>query len=126
MSEFIPKNYLETELQAAHADRSKFNEFLKTFVRSHVFVPSATDISIDPGSFQPVLLDKNGERRMVVFTAKERAKVIAHIGTFGQELLTATLIKRMPPGTGLVVNPGLDVGFDIGAEGLKRMSDGFF
>ena len=63
---------------------------------------------------------------MVVFTAKERAKVIAHIGTFGQELLTATLIKRMPPGTGLVVNPGLDVGFDIGAEGLKRMSDGFF
>ena len=126
VSVFIPQNQVETDLQAAQADPENFGAFLKKFLLAEVYVPSVTDVEKDPESFRPVLYDKKGEPLMIVFTSKDRAKAVAHIGQFGMPLRVATLVKRMPPGTGLFVNPGESVGFDMSAEGLKRLGQGFY
>ncbi|MAK61674.1 MAG: hypothetical protein CMK09_11900 [Ponticaulis sp.] len=126
MTEFIPQNALETDLQAAMADHSKFSAFLKTFIRSEIYVPSVTDVEKDPESFRPVLLDKDGKPLMVVFTSKERAKSVAHVGAYGMPLLGARLVKGMPTGTGLYVNPGEAVGFDMSPEGVAKLAGSFF
>lgn len=126
MTDFFPQNDLETELQAAMADRSKFGEFLKTLVRSSIYVPSVTDIEKNPADFRPVLLDKNGKPHMVVFTSKERASAVAHVGAYGSFILGARLIRGIPPGSGLYVNPGVSAGFDMSPEGVAKLASGFF
>lgn len=122
MTEFIPQNALEIELQMAKAPGGDFNAFLKTFLQSEVYVPSATDVDANPDDFRPVLFDKDGEPLMVVFTAKERAKSVSHIASYGLMYSAGHLIKNMPAGTGLFVNPAQGAGFSMSSTGLARLA----
>ncbi len=122
MTDFIPQNPLETALVEALAPTGNFNDFLKTFVQSVVYVPSATYVAKDPSNFRPVLFDKNGEPHMLVYTARDRTDAVARVGPFVNALSVSQLLKAMPPGTGLIVNPDLSASFSMGATGLQRLA----
>ncbi|WP_377380356.1 SseB family protein [Ponticaulis profundi] len=122
MVSFIPQNKLEIDLQAARADGGNFAAFLPNFVRASVFVPSVSDVHKNPGDFQPVLFDQEGEPRMIVFTAESRAASVSHVGPYVKSLPVQRLVTGMPMRTGLLVNPGESVGFSISAAGLRRLA----
>lgn len=66
-----------------------------------------------PGGFDPVYFDRGGVPMLAAFTSFE---LTAHVTELAQHALTMTgrdLVLRMPPGQGIVVNPGHDVGFEI-------------
>jgi len=122
MSEFIPKNELEIELVKALSPGGNFNDFLNYFVKSVIYLPSATFVQADPEKFRPILFDKGGEPHMLAFTARERADAVAHVGPFVNDINVVKLLETMPAGTGLIINPDLRASFSMGATGLQRLA----
>lgn len=122
MTEFIPQNPLETALVAALAPGGDFGGFLKLFVKSEVYLPSATFVQPNPANFRPILFDKGGEPHMLAYTARDRTEAVARVGPFVNAISVYRLLKMMPTGTGLIVNPDLRASFSISATGLQRLA----
>lgn len=122
MSDFIPQNPLEIALQAALAPGGQFAEFLKVFVKSETYLPSAKYTGVDTTNFHPILFDKGGEPHMLAFTARDRTSAVAHVGPFISDIPVHQLLRNMPAGTGLIVNPDLSASFSLSAAGLQRLA----
>lgn len=118
IEKLVPVNPLEESLACAQAGRMQMKEFLAILRVSDLFMVSQSEGGAASG-VQPILFDRNGVPMAAVFTDSSRAsrygdlvKVIIRMN--GEELL-----KQVPPGYGIVLNPGFDTGLEILPEGLK-------
>jgi hypothetical protein len=85
---------------------------------SVVLVASRAEVGEDLAGFEPVLYDGDGESLLSVFTAAERADAVPDQTPFLVALTGEDLVRRMPDGFGLIVNPGNDLGFQVPARGV--------
>jgi hypothetical protein len=83
-----------------------------------VLVPSTVDVEPDLNGLQPVLFERNGESLLTVFTNTVRADALTEEAPYLVAVAGEDLIRRMPDGVGLVVNPRSESGFEVPARGI--------
>ena len=115
-SDFVP--LLDRAVRAARSGKLSMETVLWTFAASTICVPSGADPGVDKQGLRPVFYPKGDLKMLLVFSSPEAAKVTSDLAPF---LLTTSgyeLLHAMPLQSGLVVNPGTDIGFDTPPEGL--------
>jgi hypothetical protein len=123
--EFVPLNAIERTLIKAMAAEISLQEFLQTFVSSEVVLPSATEVQSDGRGLSPLIYDKSGYQMVAIFTHLDRARHCESVAPYSLVLGGRDLLVRIPPGFGIVVNPGFLVGFDISPNSIGQIKQDF-
>jgi len=121
MKEFRPLNELELALDQAQGGRLGVSELMRVLLSSKLAVPSAEEVMADGSGFSPLLFNKNGVQMLACFSDKSRVGEFADMTPYCLMMQGRELLRRMPPGYGLVINPGLAVGFDMTPDGILRI-----
>lgn len=125
MEEFVSLNELESKLVAAKQGRVPVGDFVHQLLSSEIALPTASEVQADGSGFEPVLFDNEGVRMLAAFTARDRVTELGQIAKFCLMIKGADILRRIPKGYGLVVNPGLKVGFEISPQGISEILDEF-
>jgi hypothetical protein len=121
--EFVPINELESTLLAASENLVPVSDFVRLLYSSEIALLSASEVKTDGTGFEPVIFDKQGISMLAAFTAKERTTHLQHIARFCLVMKGFDVLRRMPKGYGLVVNPGLAEGLEISPSGIAEILD---
>ena len=121
MEKFNPLNDFEWSLLAAKENKISVEIFLQKFVRSILALPTTKKVQEDGSGFEPVLFDKIGISMLAAFTDKTRASYLSDIARYCLEMNGLEVLRRIPPGYGLVVNPGFGVGLELSPEGIAEI-----
>jgi hypothetical protein len=121
MEEFVSLNELESTLLAARQGHVPTGDFVQQLLLSEIALPTASEVQADGSGFEPVLFEKQGTTMLAAFTAKERVAQLGQMAQFCLMIKGAEVLRRIPKGYGLVVNPGLKVGFEISPEGISEI-----
>jgi hypothetical protein len=121
--EFVPINELESMLLAASENLVPVRDFVRLLCSSEIALLSASEVQTDGSGFEPVIFDKQGISMLAVFTAKERTTHFLHVAKFCLVMKGFDVLRRMPKGYGLVVNPGLTKGLEISPSGIAEILD---
>jgi hypothetical protein len=123
---FDPENALERALLLAQQGKASVGEVLKLLVASSVYVLSETEVMRDGrGGLNPVFFNTPDGQFMAVFTSLERSKVLASKAPFCLMVTGAQVLDLVPANCGLVINPGLAVGFQLPASGIPAVRRDF-
>lgn len=125
---FEPLNELERDLVAAQQNQMPVTGFLQTLQASKVFIlidrePGPRNVW-DSGAAPMVLSNAGKTPFLALFTAPERAGEWSKRQTaFSVGLSTdfASLLEGMAPDLGIVINPGLQVGFEMQPSTVARL-----
>jgi len=91
---------------------------LWVFASRVVLVASTTEVGDDLAGFQPVLFERDGEQLLSVFTNTDRADALGDVVPYLVSIAGEDLVRRMPEGVGIVVNPRSELGFEVPARGI--------
>jgi hypothetical protein len=125
MTASAPLNDLETVLLQARAGEVPVSRLMQMLVEAELAVPSAGEVMPDGGGFRPVLFPKEQVQMLAAFTDRSRIGTLTDLAPYCLTMKGRDLLKRMPPGCGIVINPGSTVGFDIAPDGIRRILDDF-
>ena len=101
--------------------RMPMAEFMKIFLASTIELPSANEVHADGAGLSPILFDKEGVNMLALFTHKDRIASFAGRAPYYVSMKAIDVLRRLPPGYGVVVNPGFEFGFDISSEGVREI-----
>lgn len=118
---FDPCNDLESSLCSAKNNEISVAEFLLHLVHSDLTLPSASEVEDDGAGFRPIIYDKNGTKMLASFTDKARMGGLLHIATYCLTMNGLQVLRRIPRGVGLVINPGLEIGLDLSPDGIVQI-----
>lgn len=121
MTDFVPLNEFEIALGKARAGLMPIPEFIQIVVDSELAVPSGAEVMADGRGFQPLLFKKGQAQMVGCFSEKKRIGKYAEMTPYCLTMKGKDLLRRLPPGHGIVINPGLSVGFDISPEGITEI-----
>lgn len=121
MKMFEPRNELEASLLSAKNQEIPVPTFLRQLTQSDLALPSATEVKDDGTGFSPIIYDKQGTKMLGVFTDKTRIGELNHIAQYCLTMNGLQVLRRIPSGYGLVINPGLEVGLDLSPDGILRI-----
>ena len=96
-------------------------EFMRGFAISNVELPSAEEVHGNGAGLSPILFDKDGVMMLAIFTDKSRIGAYVERAPYCVSMKAIDVMRRLPPGVGIVVNPGFKLGFDISPEGIKEV-----
>jgi hypothetical protein len=125
MTTFTPLNRLEVALAQAQGGALPVQELLQILVDSDLAVPSAAEVVEDGSGFQPLLFPKEKVQMLACFSDKSRIGEFASLVPYCLVIKGRDLLRRMPPGYGLVINPETSTGFDISPEGIAKILQEF-
>ena len=125
MNEFVPLNKLEEKLLDARRGASPVGEFVQELWSSLLTMPTNSEVQDDGSGFRPIIFDKLGTNMLAVFTSKERMGHLQHLAKYCMVAQGGEVLRRMPKEYGLVVNPGLEVGFEISPSGIAEIISRF-
>lgn len=100
-------------------------ELLRRLVGSDLVVPSGQPVAADGAGLQPLLYDRDGVPMVACFADRAGARSVATLAPHALRIRGGDLLRRIPAGHGLVVNPGLDAWFDLSPEGVARAIEAF-
>lgn len=111
-----PNPGIEQSLAAAMTGDLDMGAFLLRFAHAGIIVPSQTDPA--EGPLEPLILAPQGEPRLAVFTARDRAALFASAAPHSTVMLGKHVLEGLQPDVGLLVNPGTGLGFEMEARGV--------
>jgi SseB protein N-terminal domain len=91
---------------------------LWVFASRVVLVASTAEPQPDLSDLQPVLFERDGESLLTVFTNTVNSDLLAAEAPYLVAVAGEDLIRRMPDGVGIVVNPRSQLGFEVPARGV--------
>lgn len=112
---------LENLINDAKNKKIPISDFLINLVSSNLALPSGTEIMSNGDGFQPLLFQKEKTQMIACFTDLEKPKKYAEQAPFCLLINGLELLKRIPDGFGLVINPGFENGMDLSATGIKKI-----
>lgn len=118
-------NALEDLVGLAKNGEISNGTLIAKFLESTLFIPSATEVLNDGSGLQPLFFPKPGTQMLACFSEKEYAKSFGQIAPFGLTMTGGSLLTRIPKGYGVVLNPGLQVGFEISPQGVTDILNDF-
>ncbi len=128
MNDAAPQTPIETLLKTAMDGQLPIGLFMKAFVASEVVLLTGSLVTPDGSGFDPLLFDKQGILHVSVFTDMSRLGFHSQQAPYTLRMLMLDVLKRVPGGYGVVINPGTSLGFEISPSGvgeiLKDFADG--
>ncbi|NYF35949.1 SseB family protein [Stenotrophomonas sp. JAI102] len=128
MNDAAPQTPIETLLKTAMDGQLPIGLFMKAFVASEVVLLTGSLVTPDGSGFDPLLFDKQGVLHVAVFTDMCRVGFHSQQAPHTIRMLMLEVLKRVPGGYGVVINPGTSLGFEISPSGvgeiLKDFADG--
>lgn len=128
MNDADPQTPIETLLKTAMDGQLPIGLFMKAFVASEVVLLTGSLVTPDGSGFDPLLFDKQGVLHVSVFTDMSRVGFHSQQAPHTIRMLMLDVLKRVPGGYGVVINPGTSLGFEISPSGvgeiLKDFADG--
>lgn len=128
MNDAAPQTPIETLLKTAMDGQLPIGLFMKAFVASEVVLLTGSLVTPDGSGFDPLLFDKQGVLHVSVFTDMSRVGFHSQQAPHTIRMLMLEVLKRVPGGYGVVINPGTSLGFEISPAGvgeiLKDFADG--
>ncbi|HEX5709179.1 MAG TPA: SseB family protein [Pyrinomonadaceae bacterium] len=118
-----PLNDVEKLLLDARDGRAPLADMLGALVSADLYVPSTGEVMQDGSGFTPLLFDsaETGATLTAVFTDPARAAAQAGRAKYLLQVNGRELLRRLPPGYGIVINPGHDVGMEIQPYGVEAI-----
>lgn len=124
--DFIPGNELEKSLLKVQNGEISGEQFLKELLDMELFMPvlekhEIAGFSQSKNATPLTIEDENGQQVVVLFSSPERAK---EFPGYDGGLLTEFkwIIEKIGGSIGIILNPGMDVGFELEAEMLDQLT----
>lgn len=110
LAPFAPENELERLIADAKVGLTPIADVLAQLVRGNVFVSSRREVQQNGDGFDPVLFDLPNLQRPLVaaFTAESRPALLSDVAKYFLQMPAVGFLARMPPGYGVILNPGYD------------------
>ncbi|MBA3440007.1 MAG: SseB family protein [Pyrinomonadaceae bacterium] len=96
-------------------------DFLRELIDGDLYILSASDVNKDSSGFKPLIFDRQGVPMAAVFTIPERASMYAEVAPYMIQMNGRKMFDWMPPGYGIVINPGHQLGMEILPHGVKEI-----
>lgn len=125
MNELPPQSPLEVLLGRAMAGELPIRAFMQAFVAAEVILLAGSRVTADGSGFDPLLFDKQGTLHVAVFTDAARVGVHAQQAPHQLRWLMLDVLRRVPGGYGVVVNPGATLSFEISPGGVGEILKDF-
>lgn len=125
MTDLPPQTPIETLLQTAMSGTLPIGAFMQAFVASEVVLLTGSLVTPDGSGFDPLLFDKQGTLHVAVFTDPARVGHHAEQAPHTLRWLMLDVLRRVPGGYGVVVNPGTSLGFEISPAGIGEILKDF-
>jgi hypothetical protein len=125
MNNFVPLNYFEVLLQEANSGRVPIQELLGVLVETSLALASASEILDDGSGFRPLLFPKDRVQMLACFSDKARIGTFVSLAPYCLMMNGRDILSRVPPGFGLVLNPGESVGLEISYDGIRNIISDF-
>ncbi|WP_312237498.1 SseB family protein [Stenotrophomonas sp.] len=125
MTELPPQTPIETLLQSAMDGQLPIGLFMKAFVASEVVLLTGSLVTPDGSGFDPLLFDKQGVLHVAVFTDLCRVGIHSQQAPHTIRMQMLEVLKRVPGGYGVVVNPGTRLGLELSAPGIGEVLKDF-
>ena len=106
---------IETALAAAMAGQLGMGDFLRQFADAGVIVAA------NSARTEPMTISSDGVPLVVVFTARDRANSWSDRAPHSSVMLGRRVFEGLDPDTGLVVNPGFGLGFEMQPGGVPTI-----
>lgn len=116
-----PQNPLELQLQAAMDGTLPIRGFMQSFIAAEVVLLTGSLVTPDGSGFDPLLFDKQGTLHVAVFTDIARVGIHSQQAPHNTRWLMLDVLRRVPGGYGLVINPGNPLGFEISPAGVGEI-----
>lgn len=121
MDTLPPQTPLETLLQSSMDGTLPIRAFMQAFVASEVVLLTGSLVTPDGSGFDPLLFDKQGVLHVAVFTDMARVGQHSQQAPHAMRWLMLDVLRRVPGGYGVVVNPGAGLGFEISPTGVGAL-----
>lgn len=118
--ELAPLNDFESKPAGAWREEVSVKDVLASRA-AELALPSAAAVHEDWSGFQPLLFSRDEVPMLAYFSAKERVADYAEMTPYCLTIKGRELLRRMPAGHGLVVNPGQRIGFDVSPEDIAQI-----
>jgi len=125
MNDAAPQTPIETLLKTAMDGQLPIGLFMKAFVASEVVLLTGSLVTPDGSGFDPLLFDKQGVLHVSVFTDMSRVGFHSQQAPHTIGMLMLEVLKRVPGGYGVVINPGTSLGFEISPSGVGEILKDF-
>ncbi|MEN5222728.1 MAG: SseB family protein [Stenotrophomonas sp.] len=125
MNDAAPQTPIETLLKTAMDGQLPIGLFMKAFVASEVVLLTGSLVTPDGSGFDPLLFDKQGVLHVSVFTDMSRVGFHSQQAPHTIRMLMLEVLKRVPGGYGVVINPGTSLGFEISPSGVGEILKDF-
>ena len=110
-------NSLELVLSHARCGSLTMEDLLKEFADSDLIVASRTAFTERGPPFRPLLLFREQNAMMACFTDKCRIGDFASVAPHSIVMKGVDVLRALPPGMGLVINPGTSLNLELFPEG---------
>ena len=125
MTDLAPQTPIETLLKAAMDGAVPIRAFMAAFVASEVVLLTGSLVTPDGSGFDPLLFDKQGTLHVAVFTDPSRVGIYSQQAEHQIRWLMLDVLRRVPGGYGVVINPGTSLGFEISPSGVGEILKDF-
>ncbi|MGV6488857.1 SseB family protein [Stenotrophomonas bentonitica] len=125
MNDLTPLTPIEALLQSAMDGKTPIGAFMKAFVASDVVLLTGSLVTPDGSGFDPLLFDKQGTLHVAVFTDMERVGFHSQQAPHTIRMQMLEVLKRVPGGYGVVVNPGTSLGLELSPAGIGEILKDF-
>lgn len=121
-------NPLEEALAKGQTGEMEQTDVILAFLNSNVLLLSAKDPEQDPeANLEPIALESpDGQPMIAVFS--EMSRVPAEVGEqapYGITVQGATVVNSVTENTGIMLNPGFELGFMIEPSGVQMIRNDF-
>ncbi len=113
---FAPETPIEHRILAAQKGELSGDALLREIAASNLYIPSKDDVQEDGSRFQPVLIEMEGQPYVAVYTALSRAS--KDMAPYLLQAVGAHFFARLPPGYGVMINPGYAAEMLVPAHGI--------
>lgn len=125
MNDSVLHTPIETLLKAAMDGAVPIRTFMEAFVASEIVLLTGSLVTPDGSGFDPLLFDKQGTLHVAVFTDPARVGNHAQQAPHQIRWLMLDVLRRVPGGYGVVINPSTSLGFEISPGGVGEILKDF-
>lgn len=116
-----PTNSLETALRQAQIGKISMPDLLRLIVAADLFIVSVEEVASNAQGLHPLIFDRAGVPMAAVYTASARAEAAESQVKSVVRMKGATIFRNTPPGYGIVINPGFDIGLELLPDGIQNV-----
>jgi len=116
---FEPESDIEQRILDVQARRYSADALMREMANHDLYIPSKGEVREDGSGLVPVLQDQGGMPFVAVFTSLSRLP--RGLAEYLLKAEAGTFFRRLPPGYGVIFNPGYDAQLLLPPDGVAML-----